>query len=186
MPNLALIETKWISVQRECLCHFKDTIPENLKQIFPEKGWPQFQFPHSSVCERFIYSHDRSAYSAAGLYVDRSSEYINCSQTHERRRNWDWGRAIPFLGIHKWDFCRSVAGGGGVLEPSKRTEKTLAPTIKSSIKLSLLSFLILSILFSSLSDTPSLLHWPTSPSSCYSIWLNYSWRSLASSLTICQ
>ncbi len=22
----------------------------------------------------------------------------------------DWGRAIPFLGIHKWDFRRSVVG----------------------------------------------------------------------------
>jgi hypothetical protein len=27
---------------------------------------PQSQFPHSCVCERFIYSHDRSANSAAG------------------------------------------------------------------------------------------------------------------------
>ncbi len=44
---------------------------------------PQSQFPHSCVCERFTYSHDRSAYSAAGKYVDRSWEYINRSQTHE-------------------------------------------------------------------------------------------------------
>jgi hypothetical protein len=27
---------------------------------------PQFQFQHSCVCERFMYSHDRSAYSTAG------------------------------------------------------------------------------------------------------------------------
>ncbi len=27
---------------------------------------PQSQFPHSCVCERFTYSYDRSAYSAAG------------------------------------------------------------------------------------------------------------------------
>jgi hypothetical protein len=27
-----------------------------------------------------MYSQDRSAYSAAGKYVDRSWEYINCSQ----------------------------------------------------------------------------------------------------------
>ncbi len=33
---------------------------------------PQSEFPHSCVCERFIYSNDRSAYSAAGKYVDRS------------------------------------------------------------------------------------------------------------------
>ena len=36
-------------------------------------------------------------------YVDRSWEYINRSQTHEFV-NWDWGRAIPRKGIHKWDF----------------------------------------------------------------------------------
>ncbi len=64
---------------------------------------PQSQFPHSCVCERFIYSHDRSAYSA-----DRSWEYRNRSQTHECG-NWDWGRTIPWRGIHKWDFRYSVA-----------------------------------------------------------------------------
>ncbi len=68
---------------------------------------PQSQFPYSCVCERFIYSHDRSAYSAAGKYVDRSWVYINRSQTHECR-NWVWGRAIPRKGIHKWDFRCSV------------------------------------------------------------------------------
>ncbi len=40
-------------------------------------------------------------------YVDRSWEYINCSQTHECG-NWDWDRAIPRKGIHKWDFICSV------------------------------------------------------------------------------
>ncbi len=72
---------------------------------FPRKGtaWPQSQFPHSCVCERDIYFQDRSAYSAAGKYVDRSQEYINRSPTHECR-NWDCGRAIPFLGIHKCFF----------------------------------------------------------------------------------
>ncbi len=39
---------------------------ENLKQIFPEGiSGPQSQFPHS-VCERIIYSHDGSAFSAGG------------------------------------------------------------------------------------------------------------------------
>ncbi len=32
---------------------------------------PQSQFSHSCVCERFMYSHDRSAYSAAGNMVRR-------------------------------------------------------------------------------------------------------------------
>jgi hypothetical protein len=58
---------------------------------------PQSQFPHSCLCERFIYSHDRSAYSAAVKDVDRFWEYIKRSQTHECG-NWD--RAIPFLEIH--------------------------------------------------------------------------------------
>ncbi len=56
------------------------------KQIFPEKklrARPQSQFPHSQVCERFIYSHDWSALSAAGKYAGQSWEYINRSQTHE-------------------------------------------------------------------------------------------------------
>ncbi len=35
--------------------------------------------------------------------MDRSREYINRSQTHECG-NWDWGRAIPLLGIHKGIF----------------------------------------------------------------------------------
>ncbi len=54
-----------------------------------------------------FYSQDRSAYSAAGKFVERSWKYINRSQTHGCG-NWDWGRTIPFLGIHKWDFRCSV------------------------------------------------------------------------------
>jgi hypothetical protein len=36
--------------------------------VFPEKGiaLPQSQFPHSCVCERFIYSQDRSTYCRIG------------------------------------------------------------------------------------------------------------------------
>ncbi len=51
-----------------------------------------------SFRDRFIYSHDRSACSAAGKYVDWSWEYINRSQKDECRM-WDWGRAVSFLGI---------------------------------------------------------------------------------------
>jgi len=59
-------------------------------------AWPQSQSPYSCVCERFVYSHDRSAYSAAGKYVDPILGH-ECG-------NWDCGSAIPFLVIHKWDF----------------------------------------------------------------------------------
>ncbi len=44
---------------------------------------PQSQFLHSCVCGRFIYSHDRSAYSAAGNMWSDPGNYINRSQTHE-------------------------------------------------------------------------------------------------------
>ncbi len=43
-------------------------------------------------------------------FVDRSWEYIKRSKTLECG-NWDWGHAIPFLGIHKWNFrCSAVIG----------------------------------------------------------------------------
>jgi hypothetical protein len=40
----------------------------NFETNIPRKGisGPQSQFPHSCVCERFIYSHDGSPYSAGG------------------------------------------------------------------------------------------------------------------------
>jgi len=49
-------------------------------------------------------------YSAGGKYsmwTNPRNIHINRSQTHECG-NWNWGRAIPFLGIHKWDFRCSV------------------------------------------------------------------------------
>ncbi len=67
------------------------------------------QFLHSYIFERFIYLQYWSVvYSCAGKYVDLSWEYINHSQTHECG-NWDWGRAIPRKGMHKWDFCCTVS-----------------------------------------------------------------------------
>ncbi len=77
---------------------FETIIPRN------ETSRLQSQFLHSCFCDRFIYSHDRSAYSAAG---DRSWEYINRSQKYECG-SWDWGRAVSFLGVHKSDFLCSV------------------------------------------------------------------------------
>ncbi len=91
--------------------HWKNTYRKFEEKNIPRKeiARPQCQFPHSCVCERFILTHDRSAYSAAGKYVDRSWEYTNRpqSQTHECG-NWDWGRAIHFLGIRKWFSLQSI------------------------------------------------------------------------------
>ncbi len=63
---------------------------------------PNFHI-HVSVSDIYSHTHSRPACSAAGKYVDRSRVYINRSQTHACG-NWDWGRAIPFLGIYKLDF----------------------------------------------------------------------------------
>ncbi len=58
-----------VRIQNKCL------VP---MYVFPEKKLFYFQlcavslFLHSYICERFIYFKDRSAYSAAGKYVDRS------------------------------------------------------------------------------------------------------------------
>ncbi len=58
------------------------------KFIYSQKEQPQSQCLRSGSCVRFIYSHDRSAYSAAEKYVDRSWAYINRPQTNERGK-WD-------------------------------------------------------------------------------------------------
>jgi hypothetical protein len=59
---------------------------------------PRSEFPHSCICERFIYYNDWSAYFAAAKLADRSREYINRSQIHECR-NGERGCAVAFLGI---------------------------------------------------------------------------------------
>jgi hypothetical protein len=56
-----------------------------MKLLFPKQDYNVLmsQFLHSYIREIFIYFLDRSAYSAAGKYVDPSWEYKNRSQTHE-------------------------------------------------------------------------------------------------------
>jgi hypothetical protein len=91
--------------------HCTDTIPKIWHKYSQKRNCAASVPVSTFMClyERFINSHDRAAYSAAGKYVDRSWEYIICSQTRECG-NWDCGHAIPFLGIHKWDFRCSVWG----------------------------------------------------------------------------
>jgi hypothetical protein len=99
-------ETWQVKSQGNC----KDTKSKIRKKISQKRNCsilrPQSQFLNSCVCERFIYSHDRSVYSAAGKHVDRSRGYVIRSQAHECG-NWAWGRAISFQGIQKWKFGRS-------------------------------------------------------------------------------
>jgi hypothetical protein len=70
--------------------HCKDTLPKIRNKCSQKRNCeaPVLIFTFLCRCERFIYSHGRSAYSVAGKYVDRSWEYINRSQTH---RTWNLG-----------------------------------------------------------------------------------------------
>jgi hypothetical protein len=70
---------------------------------------PQSQFPHPGVCERFMYSQDRSTYFPAA----ESWKYINLSEIYECR-NWETEHynhvleiKVSFLGIHERepDIC---------------------------------------------------------------------------------
>ncbi len=90
------------------------TMQRNFDLCIPRKGTarPQSQFPHSCVCEQFIYSHDRSTYFHAAEYADRSWEFINRTQKHECM-NWVFGRAVPFLGIYVSSFQYSIFAVNG-------------------------------------------------------------------------
>jgi hypothetical protein len=61
------------------------------------------------ICERFIYSQDRSTYFPAAELADWSWKYINLSQIYECR---NWGTelynsfleiTVSFLGIYRWE-----------------------------------------------------------------------------------
>jgi hypothetical protein len=65
---------------------------------------PQPKFPHSWVCERFLYSQDWSTYSISCSITARSTVGIYKSLTDTWLGNWDWGRAIPSLGIFVSNF----------------------------------------------------------------------------------
>ncbi len=100
-------QVNYCTVKPHCKC--KDTIPKFETNV-PRKGiaWPQYAFPLSCVCERF--------------YIFLPSVCLFCCRkicgpilgTHKSLRdtwcgNWDSGHAIPFLGIHKWDFrCNAM------------------------------------------------------------------------------
>ncbi len=78
-----VLEATWILYALVDRAYCKEPIPK-IRNKFSQKRncaatVPIFTF---IVCERFIYSHDRSAYSPSGIkYVDRSWEYINRSRT---------------------------------------------------------------------------------------------------------
>ncbi len=79
-----------ITTSLGCDMHCKEPIPK-IGYRFSQKRTcaATVPIPYSFVCERFIYSHNRSAYSSAGnMCTDPGNTYINRSQTHECG-NWD-------------------------------------------------------------------------------------------------
>ncbi len=84
---------------------------DNSKQIFPEKKLCyQSQILHSYMFLWAIYIFPQSVClfccrKIGGPILEIYA--VDRSQTHECR-NWDWGRAIPFLGIHKSKFLCSA------------------------------------------------------------------------------
>jgi hypothetical protein len=62
---------------------------ENLTQIFPEKEYLGLSLNfHIHVSVNELYIPMMGLPFLLGIYVDRSWEYINCSQTHE---SGNWG-----------------------------------------------------------------------------------------------
>ncbi len=90
------------------ISHCKDTVPKIGKTLFPERKLlglsPNF-YTHISVSDSYI----SSAYLAAAKQVNRSWEYINCSQMYEYG-NWELGRAVWCLGIHHSNLLWSAHG----------------------------------------------------------------------------
>ncbi len=80
-----------------------------LQRIIPKIQNKYSQFPHSCVCERFIYSHDWSAYFSAGNMWTDPGKTVYKSLTD----TWMWKlglrQAIHRNGIHQWFFrCSAV------------------------------------------------------------------------------
>jgi hypothetical protein len=77
---------------------------ENWKQIYPEEELreQQSQFPHSCVCERFIYI---PTIDLPILLQEICGPILGIYKSLTDTWMWEFGRRkIPRKGIHKWDF----------------------------------------------------------------------------------
>ena len=87
-PEARLHETlsRPVNVPHACMCQIqlpaRTAKKSDLCTPRKETAQPQSQFPHLRICERFIYSQDRSSYFSVAEYADQSWEYINRSQKH--------------------------------------------------------------------------------------------------------
>ncbi len=96
-----------MSGSRLCIPRNETVQPRFFQNIITMFCCSFFQFLHSYICERFIYFQDLSVYFAAAILWNNPGT-IHKLLTGIECRNWDWGRAIHFQGIHKLDFWYSV------------------------------------------------------------------------------
>ncbi len=91
----------------QAICHseFRLQLPShtatNIRFMYSQKRVRPYSHFHIHVSVRDLYIPRIDPHIF--LQTDRLWEYINRSQTHECR-NWDWGRAILFLGIFVLNF----------------------------------------------------------------------------------
>jgi hypothetical protein len=65
------MSTQTLTTKTKCR-KFETNIPRK------EISGPQSEFPHSCVCERIIYSHDGSAFSAGGnMWTNPGNRHMN-------------------------------------------------------------------------------------------------------------
>ncbi len=77
-----------------------------------ETAWPHSQFPRSCICERFIYTHNRSAnFAVLHFGTDRGNIHINHLQIHECG-NWGSRQHSFISGIFVLNFRYSAFAVG--------------------------------------------------------------------------
>ncbi len=82
---------------------------QNPISVFPKKNRAaSVPFPHLCVCERFIYSQDRSTYFLQQNSQTNRGNTVHINSAHECG-NWDWGRVIPFLFLF-WEYLFRIFG----------------------------------------------------------------------------
>ncbi len=85
-----------MKTQIQTQVHFEEPIPQIGNTCSHKKNSGATVPISTFMCLWVIYVFPRSiCLFCCRIYVDRSWEYINRSQTHECGFCWDWGRAIP-------------------------------------------------------------------------------------------